>query len=99
VAGGRSPILSWASSSLGADPLLKEDWPLAGFEQDIRPLFREYDRTEMEWAFDLWDYDDVKENAEAILERLVAGDMPCDGPLSEEEIEKFRKWMGEGMEP
>jgi hypothetical protein len=72
---------------------------LAGFEQDIRPMFREYDRTEMEWAFDLWDYDDVKENAEAILERLVAGDMPCDGPLAEEEIEKFRSWIGGGMEP
>lgn len=62
-------------------------------------MFREYDRTEMEWAFDLWDYDDVKDNAEAILERLVAGDMPCDGSLPEEEIEKFRRWIGEGMEP
>ena len=60
-------------------------------------MFREYDRTEMEWAFDLWSHEDVKQNAEAILERLEAGDMPCDGSWSEEEIETFRAWMREGM--
>jgi len=72
---------------------------LAGFEQDIRSMFREYDQTEMEWAFDLWSYDDVRENAEGILERLVAGDMPCDAPWPEADIEKFRTWIREGMEP
>jgi hypothetical protein len=72
---------------------------LAGFEQDIRTMFREYDQTEMEWAFDLWSYDDVRENAEGILERLVAGDMPCDAPWSEADIEKFRTWIREGMQP
>lgn len=60
-------------------------------------MFREYDRTEMEWAFDLWDYEDVKDNAEGILERLEAGDMPCDEPWSEEQTEVFRTWMREGM--
>jgi hypothetical protein len=72
---------------------------LASFEQDIRPLFREFDRTEMEWAFDLWSHEDVKDNAEGILERLEAGDMPCDGSWSDEEIEKFRTWMREGSAP
>ena len=72
---------------------------MASFEQDIRPLFREFDRTEMEWAFDLWNHEDVKDNAEGILERLEAGDMPCDGAWSEEDIEKFRTWMREGSEP
>lgn len=72
---------------------------LAGFDHDVRPLFREYDRTEMEWAFDLWSYDDVKDNAEAILNRLEAGDMPCDGSLPEDAIETFRAWMREGMQP
>jgi len=72
---------------------------LAGFEQDIRSMFREYDQTEMEWAFDLWSYDDVRENAEGILERLVAGDMPCDAPWPAADIEKFRTWIREGMEP
>jgi hypothetical protein len=78
---------------------LSKEASLAGFEQDIRGLFREFDRDEMEWAFDLWDYDDVKENAEGILERLEAGDMPCDGAWSEEQIERFRTWVREGMEP
>ena len=67
------------------------------FESDIRPLFREYDRTEMEWAFDLWDYEDVRENAEAILRRLDDGAMPCDEPWPEERIEVFRRWIGEDM--
>jgi hypothetical protein len=69
---------------------------LAGFAQDIRPMFREFDRTEMEWAFDLWDYDDVKDNAAGILERLEDGTMPCDGAWSDADIEKFRTWMAEG---
>ena len=69
------------------------------FESDIRPLFREYDRTEMEWAFDLWDYEDVKENAEAILERLDDGAMPCDESWPEERIEVFRRWIGDDMPP
>ncbi len=72
---------------------------MAGFEQDIRPRFREYDRTEMEWAFDLWSYDDVRDNAEAILERLEAGDMPCDGEWAEEDMETFRTRIREGMLP
>ncbi|HEY4028255.1 MAG TPA: hypothetical protein VGO86_17645 [Candidatus Dormibacteraeota bacterium] len=70
---------------------------MASFDQDIRPMFREFDRTEMEWAFDLWSYEDVRENGEAILERLEAGDMPCDGGWSDENIEKFRAWIREGM--
>jgi hypothetical protein len=69
------------------------------FESDIRPLFRETDRAEMEWAFDLWDYDDVKENAEAILERMEDGSMPCDDPWPEDRIELFRKWVAEGTAP
>lgn len=72
---------------------------MAGFEQDIRPLFREYDRTEMEWAFDLWSHEDVREHAEAILERLEAGDMPCDGAWTEEQVETFRQWLRGGMAP
>jgi hypothetical protein len=69
------------------------------FESDIRPLFREFDRTEMEWAFDLWDYDDVKENAASILERVEEGSMPCDDPWSQDRIELFRKWVSEEMPP
>ncbi|HKA48033.1 MAG TPA: hypothetical protein VKK19_00425 [Candidatus Dormibacteraeota bacterium] len=70
---------------------------MAGFEQDIKPLFREYDRAEMEWAFDLWDLDDVKDHSEEILERLEAGTMPCDGAWPREQAEKFRQWIADGM--
>ena len=69
------------------------------FEHDIQPLFRDKDRARMEWAFDLWAYDDVKNNAPGILERLEEGDMPCDGAWSKEQIDLFRRWMGGGMAP
>ena len=52
------------------------------FETDVKPLFRERDRESMEFAFDLWSADDVSENADAILDRLKAGTMPCDGGLA-----------------
>ena len=67
------------------------------FEADIRTLFREKDRQRMEFAFDLWRYEDVKENAEGILERLEAGDMPCDEPWTAERIDTFRSWKQGGM--
>jgi hypothetical protein len=62
-------------------------------------MFREYDQTEMEWAFDLWSYEDVREYAEAILDRLESGSMPCDGEWPEEQVERFRQWMRDGMQP
>lgn len=69
------------------------------FEQDIKPLFREKDQEEMLFAFDLWSYNDVRENATAILEVLEAGDMPCDGAWPEEQVALFRDWIDGGMEP
>ncbi len=72
---------------------------MAGYEEDIKPLFRELDRDEMEWAFDLWSYEDVKEHAQDILERLRVGEMPCDGPWPAERVELFEEWMEEGMQP
>ena len=67
-----------------------------GFEADIKPLFREKDRERMAFAFDLWGYDDVKDNAEGILERLQDGDMPCDGAWPDERIAIFQRWMDAG---
>jgi hypothetical protein len=71
---------------------------MPSFEKDIKPLFREFDREQMEYSFDLWKYDDVRENAEAIIERLEEGDMPCDEPWPEEQIDLFKSWVEEGME-
>ena len=75
------------------------DEPRMGFEDDIKPLFRETDRSRMEWAFDLWDYDAVKENAQGILERLEEGDMPCDGAWPPDQIDMFRMWIDGGYVP
>ena len=67
------------------------------FEQDIRPLFRERDRQSMDFAFDLWEYDDVRENVQAILGRLTAGTMPCDGAWPADRVALFRRWVDGGM--
>ena len=63
------------------------------FARDIQQLFRESDREAMEFAFDLWDFDDVRTNAQAILERLTGGTMPCDEEWPEEQLALFRRWI------
>ena len=65
------------------------------FESDIKPLFRELDRDDMAFVFDLWSYDDVKENAAGILERLEDGTMPCDGPWDEARLRTLRDWIAD----
>ena len=63
------------------------------FEADVKPLFRERDRGSMEFAFDLWSYDDVSEHADAILGRLQSGTMPCDGAWPKERVDLFQRWV------
>ena len=46
------------------------------FDRDVKPLFRERDRGSMLATFDLWQRDDVAENADAILKALEDGSMP-----------------------
>ena len=72
---------------------------MSGFESDIKPLFREHDMREMEFAFNLWDYEDVKANASGILEKVEAGEMPCDEPWDDEKVARFRSWVEGGMQP
>jgi hypothetical protein len=69
------------------------------FATDIKPLFREQDRESMDFAFDLWSYEDVKSNADLILERLEDGTMPCDEPWDADRVETFRKWAADGCPP
>jgi hypothetical protein len=66
------------------------------FETDVKPLFRERDRRSMEFAFDLWSYDDVSHNADSILARLRAGTMPCDGAWPKASVELFERWIADG---
>jgi hypothetical protein len=68
------------------------------FEKDVKPLFRERDRGSMKSMFDLWSYDDVSANADAILDAVSAGRMPCDGQWPEAEVDVFRRWV-EGGKP
>lgn len=69
------------------------------FETDIKPLFREEDRDAMDFVFDLWKYDDVKENAGLILERIQDGSMPCDLEWTPEQIATLQQWIDAGAQP
>ena len=69
------------------------------FASEIKPLFRESDRTSMRRAFDLWSYDDVVAHARAIAGRLKDGSMPCDGAWPGERVALFERWLDEGAAP
>ena len=66
------------------------------FETDIRPMFRERDRRSMDFAFDLWSSDDVSEHADAVLARIKAGTMPCDGAWPPAQVDLFERWVASG---
>jgi hypothetical protein len=66
------------------------------FEEHIKPLFRERDREAMRFAFDLWSYDDVRREADAIRGAVKTGSMPCDGTWSHEQVDLFERWMASG---
>lgn len=66
------------------------------FAREIRPLFLPFDRDQMLFAFDLWSHAAVTENAAMILQRLTAGDMPCDHAWPAEHVALFRDWVAQG---
>ena len=66
------------------------------FAAHIKPLFREQDRASMTFAFDLWSHDDVSGHADAILERIEDGSMPCDAAWPKERVEVFERWITAG---
>lgn len=66
------------------------------FERDVKPLFRQKDRDAMLAAFDLFDYDDVVEKADAIVGSLRSGQMPCDGAWPAEQVDKLQQWIDAG---
>jgi hypothetical protein len=69
------------------------------FATHIQPLFRPQDRQSMAFAFDLWTYEAVKKNAQAIVDRLGAGTMPCDGPWPEQRTALLQRWIDDGTPP
>lgn len=70
-----------------------------GYAADIKPLFRDSDIHAMRFAFNLDEYGDVSEHADHILERLRAGEMPCDSPWPSERVEVFERWVRGGKQP
>ena len=77
---------SWtASGQEGAG-----DWSAAGFCRGRCPRAL---------LLYLSSYRDVRQFAQVIYTRLSAKEMPCDGPWSENNVQKFKDWMETGMEP
>ena len=70
-----------------------------GYATDIKPMFRPRDRQSMTFAFDLYSYDDVSAHADRILERLKAGEMPCDREWPAGQVELFEQWVQTGKRP
>ena len=68
------------------------------FEQNVKPLFRERDRSTMLSVakFDLWKRDDVAEHSDVILGRLEDGSMPCDQAWPDDQVALFRRWIDAG---
>ena len=67
-----------------------------GFARDVKPLFREKDRDSMRSRFDLFDYTDVAQHADAIVGALRSGRMPCDGAWPAAQVETFQRWIDQG---
>lgn len=66
------------------------------FESDIKPLFNARDRGSMLSHFDLWSYDDVNTHADAILDSVTTGSMPCYGQWPAEQVDLLRRWVESG---
>jgi hypothetical protein len=66
------------------------------FARDIKSLFRAKDRDSMRSAFDLFDYSDVADHADAIVGALRSGQMPCDGAWPDSQVETLQRWIDLG---
>jgi truncated hemoglobin YjbI len=82
-----------------ADAGLVAEGVAPGFAADIVPLFTARDITSMQWAFDLRDYHAVRDHAQAILEQVRAGRMPCYGAWPAARVSVFERWIESGMRP
>ncbi len=79
-----------------APVVLPADDDALSFERHVRQLFRERDRRSMRFAFDLWAYEDVRQHAPEILERVRNGTMPCDGAWPEAWVDALDRWIEAG---
>jgi hypothetical protein len=72
------------------------------WKYDIAPMFTQYDIIKMKFMFDLANYNDVKANAEAILDSVsyvppALPRMPLhEDPWTQAMIQTFKQWMDAG---
>jgi hypothetical protein len=71
------------------------------YETDIKPLFTALDQDHMlneHGMFDLWSYDDVRANADAIYDSVSSGRMPPEkgSRWPSDRVAKFKQWMDAG---
>ena len=92
-AAGREPEAGVPARAV--DPPAAAD-TVPSFARDIRPLFTERDRAAMRWAFDLGEVASVRQHADAILEQVAAGRMPCDAAWPAERVALFHRWVRAG---
>ncbi len=94
------PDITPAAAAAGTEPESPVTLPGPGepvsFAAHIKPMFRAKDRQSMQFAFDLWSYDDVRAHGAGILGRLDDGTMPCDGSWPAAQVEVFRRWTESG---
>jgi CDGSH-type Zn-finger protein/truncated hemoglobin YjbI len=94
--GSRISALAPANEPEEAEPILPGAGEPVGFAKHVKTLFRARDRKSMQFAFDLWSYADVSTHADAILERVRNGTMPCDSAWPEEKVDVFARWVAGG---
>jgi CDGSH-type Zn-finger protein/truncated hemoglobin YjbI len=90
--GARISALAQPEKSLTASASLAPD-ETPTFANHVKPLFRPMDRNSMKFAFDLWNEGDLRLHGDAILARLKAGTMPCDGAWPAERVAIFERWL------
>jgi hypothetical protein len=84
------------------NPPMSTPTDTVSFANDIRPLFRPIDIDHMSWFCDLSKYEDVRANAQDILDRLngTGGQrMPppaSGGPWTPDKIALFQRWIDTG---
>lgn len=91
--GARVSALASAEAAAPDAPADLAPGEVPDFDRHIRPMFRPMDRNSMRFAFDLWAETDVRTHGAAILGRLRAGTMPCDGAWPEERVDMFERWF------
>jgi CDGSH-type Zn-finger protein/truncated hemoglobin YjbI len=82
-----------------APVVLAEPADTVSFARHIKSLFRRKDQQSMSYAFDLWSHEDVTKHAQAILQQVRDGTMPCDGAWPQAYVDAFQRWIATGTAP